>query len=219
MIQNIYIKKQLFKKMSSSKSFEKNPSPTLTDDRSTKKAKFKAQGADGDNSMPFSFHDKLMAAQRVVEGAAFCNEEDLIVEQEDVVFECTNNFHSISFSPKVHAQLMKPWQYTVVVKLLGHHIGYRALCNRLEIIWSSTQGFYIIDLDNDYYLILFKSKGDAEFVLTQGPWTIMGHYLTMQPWTPHFDSSKAVIVSVIAWIRLPGMALHYYYKKILRLMG
>lgn len=47
----------------------------------------------------------------------------------------------------------------------------------------------------------------------------MGHYPTVQPWTAHFDSSKAVIDSVIAWIRLPGMALHYYYKKILRLMG
>lgn len=41
----------------------------------------------------------------------------------------------------------------------------------------------------------------------------------MKPWTPHFDSSAAVIEYVITWIRLPGMALHYYNKKILRMLG
>ncbi|KAK9232422.1 hypothetical protein WN943_022668 [Citrus x changshan-huyou] len=47
----------------------------------------------------------------------------------------------------------------------------------------------------------------------------MGHYLTVQPWSPHFDSSKGEIDKVVAWIRLPGMALHYYHKKILRRLG
>ena len=41
----------------------------------------------------------------------------------------------------------------------------------------------------------------------------------MQPWSPHFDSSKGEIDKVVAWIRLPGMALHYYHKKILRRLG
>lgn len=110
---------------------EKNPNPPMADDRSTNKARFKAEGEDGDNPQPPSFRDKLMSTQRVDEGVFFDSGEDLVVEPEDVVFECADNFHSISFSQKVHAQLMKPWQYTVVVKLLDRRIGYRTLCKTL----------------------------------------------------------------------------------------
>lgn len=78
-------------------------------------------------------------------------------------------FTPFLFHRKVHAQLMKPWQYTVVVTLLGRRIGYRTLCNRLETIWSSTQGFSVIDLENDYYLVRFRTERDVEFALTQGP--------------------------------------------------
>lgn len=42
---------------------EKNPNPPMADDRSTKKARFKAQGEDGDNPQPPSFRDKLMSTQ------------------------------------------------------------------------------------------------------------------------------------------------------------
>lgn len=41
------------------------------------------------------------------------------------------------------------------------------------------KGFSIIDLDNDYYLVRFCSENTAEFVLTQGPWLILGHYLNV----------------------------------------
>ncbi|KAH9681017.1 hypothetical protein KPL71_026781 [Citrus sinensis] len=58
-----------------------------------------------------------------------------------------------------------------------------------------------------------------EFVLTPGPWTLMGHYLIVQPWSPQFDSSKEECDSVIVWILLPGMVLHYYHKRILQMIG
>ncbi|KAH9791596.1 putative ribonuclease H protein [Citrus sinensis] len=88
-----------------------------------------------------------------------------------------------------------------------------------EDLWNLTPGFNIIDLENDFYLVRFKNARDADYVLTSGPWTIMGHYLTVQPWSLHFDSSKGEIDKVVAWIRLPGMALQYYHKKILRRLG
>lgn len=103
--------------------------------------------------------------------------------------------------------------------MLGRTSGYCALCNRLGVLWSSTSGFSVIDLENDYFLVRFKSEGDAVFALTQGPWTLMGHYLVVQSWNPHFDSSTDGIDSVIAWICLPGMALHYDHKRILRMLG
>lgn len=106
-----------------------------------------------------------------------------------------------------------------MVKLLGRYIGYTALCNWLGSLWNAALGFSVIDLENDYLFVRFQSERDAEFALTQGPWTIMGHCLIVQLWTPRFDNSMEEIESVIAWIHLLGMALHYYHKKILRMLG
>ena len=47
----------------------------------------------------------------------------------------------------------------------------------------------------------------------------MGHYLIVPLWSPQFDSSKEECDSVIVWIWLPGMALHYYHKHILQMIG
>ncbi|KAH9791203.1 DUF4283 domain-containing protein [Citrus sinensis] len=88
-----------------------------------------------------------------------------------------------------------------------------------ETLWSTTHGFSIIDLETNYFLVRFKLASDANYVLTRGPWTVLGHYLVVQRWSPSFDSSKEEIDYVIVWIRLSGMALHYYHKRILRMLG
>ena len=77
----------------------------------------------------------------------------------------------------------------------------------------------MIDLDNGYFLVRFRSGNGAEFVLTQGPWVILGHYLHVQQWNPQFDCFKEKIDKITAWIRHSGMPLHYYHKKIIRLLG
>lgn len=48
-------------------------------------------------------------------------------------------------------------------------MGYRALYNRLETLWKQSQGFTVIDLENDFYFVRFKTELDAHYVLTQGP--------------------------------------------------
>ena len=156
-------------------SFEKTPSPPppMADDRSTKKAKFRAQSDVGNTSERLSFRDQLMKSQKDTEEEFFGSNEDLDLNPEDVFFMNTESMPSITFSPKVHEQLIKPWQNTVVVKLLGRRIGYRALCNRLEALWNLTLGFNIIDLENDFYLVRFKKAGDVDYALTSGPWTII----------------------------------------------
>ena len=143
----------------------------------------------------------------------------LEIETEDVIIERDDSIPSIVFSQKVHEQLIKLWQATVVMKLLGHMIGYKALASRLETLWPNIGGFSIIDLDNGYYLVRFCSKNAVEFVRTQGPWVTLGHYLTVQQWTPHFDCFNEKIDKIVAWIRLLGMPLHYYHKQIIRMLG
>ncbi|KAH9762496.1 DUF4283 domain-containing protein [Citrus sinensis] len=200
-------------------SLEKSSPPSIENNRSTKRVKFKAQGVDGDNPPPVSFRDKLLETQMELEEEFMGKEEDIDIDIGDVVIEMERFLPAISFSQKVHLQLVKPWQSTVVVKLLGRSIGYKVLCNRLEALWNMSHGFFVIDLENNYFLVRFKRDSNAQHVLTQGPWIVLGHYLTVQPWSLHFDSVNEKISSVVAWIRLPGMPLHYYHKKVLRLLG
>ncbi|KAL9408331.1 hypothetical protein AB3S75_046819 [Citrus x aurantiifolia] len=128
--------------LSTENSLDKTSPPPLEDDRSTKKTKFRAQEEDGDNPSMLSFRDKPMEQQRGEIDAEVGREEfmgrenDIEIEMEDVVIQWEGFLPSISFSQKVNEQLIKPWQSTVVVKLLGRMIGYKALCSRLEILWS-----------------------------------------------------------------------------------
>ncbi|KAL9450871.1 hypothetical protein AB3S75_012583 [Citrus x aurantiifolia] len=146
-------------------------------------------------------------------------EDDLDIADEDVIIETDGRIPSVVFSQKMQEQLIRPWKNTVIVKLLGRSIGYRSLCNKLESLWRAERGFTVIDLENYYYLVSFGAEEDGEFVLTQGPWTIFGHYLTVQKWSPTFDCLSDKIETIVAWIRLPGMPLHYYHKRVLRILG
>lgn len=134
-------------------------------------------GAEGDNLVTLSCRDKLLESQRTVAEDLITEDDALEFEPEEIMVEHGMTMPSISFSLRMHAQLVRPLQYAVVVKLLGRSIRYRALCNRLGALWNSTTSFNVIDLENKYFLIRFKSKEDMGFILTQGPWTIIGHYL------------------------------------------
>ena len=191
----------------------------LAEDRSTKKARFRSHEADADNPTPLSFKDALVHPEQ------YRNSDDTEMKEEwdlkpgYITLGDDGTMPTIKFSKQIQDKLIKPWQNSVVVKLLGRNIGYKALCNRLKVMWHQIHDFSVIDLENNYFLIRLKSSEDAVYALTEGPWVIFAHYLTVQPWTPQFDSTLTNLDSAIVWIRLPGMAFHLYDKRILRKIG
>ncbi|XP_050229218.1 uncharacterized protein LOC126678358 [Mercurialis annua] len=194
----------------------------MEEDRSTKKAKFRENQEEDMvevQDVPMSFKDKVLQAdkERVVSISGTC--DDFNMMEDDVIISNDEGLPMISFSNRVKEELSKPWRRSVVVKLLGRPIGFRNLCNRLKSMWNFTQGFDVIDLENDYFLVKLKSGCDVEAVLTGGPWVILGHYLAVKSWDEEFNCSADSIQSVHAWIRLPGMPIHYYNKKVLRYIG
>ncbi|XP_024042110.1 uncharacterized protein LOC112099209 [Citrus clementina] len=200
--------------------FENSNPPPLQEDRTTKKARFRAEGTDADNPHKPSWRDKAMEAVTVMAGQTGSAEEDWDIEDEDVVERIEEGIPAIYFSNRVQEKLQQPWRYSIIVKLLGRQIGYRVLCNRLEILWRSmAAGFSIIDLENNYFLVKFQTAVDAERALTEGPWTVMGRNLFVQPWTPNFDCFSNELTSTVVWVRLPGMAIQYYDKRSLRRLG
>ena len=101
---------------------------------------------------------------------------------------------------RIQEKLIQPWKNSVVVKLLGRNIGHKALCARLASMWKPSMGYSVIELENNYFLVRFRNAGDALDALTRGPWIILGHYLTVQQWTPEFDSKVTDFEYVNVWI-------------------
>lgn len=179
---------------------EKEVPPPLADDRSTKKAKFREQRNDGDNPPPPSYADIAMWMQARYETISFDKQDDRELEEGDVIFREEEPMPFIAFSDRVQQRLVKPYVHSVVVKILGRNLGYRVLMARLKSIWSVTKGFSVVDLAHDYYLVHFTNAEDVEYVLTEGPWTVIGYYLVVQQWTPSFDVSTNRIDEIVAWI-------------------
>ncbi|XP_052289938.1 uncharacterized protein LOC127899844 [Citrus sinensis] len=188
-------------------------------DRSTKKKKFREQGEDGDNPSPPSFADIVMKMQARPENVLFGKTDDWDLEEDDVIFRDEEPMPFIAFSNRVHERLAQPWEHSMVVKILGSNLGYRLLLTRLKSIWSATKGFTVVDLAQDYYLVRFSSERDVEYALTEGLWTVMGHYLIIQQWSPSFDVATNKIEKIVAWIRLAEMNVHFYHKNIIRRLG
>lgn len=116
-------------------------------------------------------------------------------------------------------RIKKPWPNAVIVKLLGRKIGIKALETRLKQIWVRKGIFHIIDLNNDFFLVVFSHREDQENALTEGPWLIYDHYLAVREWNPNFHPSSASIDKVAIWVRFSGLPIEYYDANILQHMG
>ncbi|EEF32993.1 conserved hypothetical protein [Ricinus communis] len=76
-------------------------------------------------------------------------------------------------------------------------------------IWKLRGHYKVIDLDNGFFLIKLALKEDLEHIILDGPWTILGHYLTVQEWILKFWATNAVVSSMMSWVRLPKMSMQY----------
>lgn len=109
--------------------------------------------------------------------------------------------------------------FAVIIKLLGITVGFRQLRLQLQNIWKPQGAFQLIDLEDSCFLVKFKDEFDFQNALTNGPWVIFGHYLSVQPWTPDFSPQTHTINQVMGWVRLPRLPVHYYDKRIIRTLG
>lgn len=200
-------------------SFGKDFPPPFREARMIKKARFRDEEVGANNHKQTSYKETLVQSSQAMENGVGSGTLEWDFEEEDVVENHSGTMPSISFLARVHEKLSEPWKNSVVVKLLGRTIGYRTLCTRLNGLWKTAMPYLVIDLENNYFLIRFRSAGDVVDALTKGLWLIMGHYLTVQQWTPSFDFLNTVLDRVTVWIRLPGFAVHLYDKKVLQKLG
>ncbi|KAK8993907.1 hypothetical protein V6N11_008121 [Hibiscus sabdariffa] len=165
-----------------------------------------------------SFQKESLMQGKTPEEETF--EEDYIELQEgDVTRTVTDGLISIEFSEWVQELARKSFEHTIILKLLGRRIGYTTLPNKLYDLWKPKNAFKLMDINNDYFLAIFKTESDHLNALANGPWTIFGHYLTVEPWSASFSTSQHFPSMVWTWIRLPGLPTTLYKHNLITTIG
>ncbi|XP_017635607.1 uncharacterized protein LOC108477588 [Gossypium arboreum] len=115
--------------------------------------------------------------------------EDLEIMEANIKISLEGPYPEIFFSDRVPEILDKSMDLTVVVRLLGRTIGYKALLNRIQTLWKLVRSFQVIDIDNDYYL------------------------------SRDFSTNKQHPSKIVVWMRMSGLPYRYYNKKLLRIIA
>ncbi|KAK8997026.1 hypothetical protein V6N11_020518 [Hibiscus sabdariffa] len=147
------------------------------------------------------------------------DDDDIDLLEEDITLGSMNGIPTIDFSERVQALAVRSMELTLVVKILGRRIGYNTLHNRIYGIWRPSHPIKLIDIENDYFLVKFSDRRDYLRVLTEGPWTIFGHYLTVEQWSVDFQPAQAHPSRLMAWIQLPGLPLTLYKRSFIEVIG
>ncbi|KAJ4849760.1 hypothetical protein Tsubulata_048280 [Turnera subulata] len=89
----------------------------------------------------------------------------------------------------------------------------------MQRFWGLRGSFRVIDLDHNYFLERLADGSDYSRAVTGGPWVILDHYLTVEPWKPNFDPASHKVKTVVAWIKVPGLSSELYQLAILKEIG
>ncbi|KAE8673109.1 hypothetical protein F3Y22_tig00111812pilonHSYRG00278 [Hibiscus syriacus] len=147
---------------------------------------------------------------------------DLDVEllDGDVQFGMDGLIPDIPFSEMIYQAIADKLSKSVIVRLLGKSIGYRALLNHNQTLWYPVGE---IDLDNEYFLVRFAVEGDYHRVFSGGPWMIYGSYLTVQPFVKEFLNLEDHPKKILVWLSIIclgslgiNMPYRYYTKSLFR---
>ena len=114
---------------------------------------------------------------------------------------------------------MGPWKTSIILKLIGQPLGYRALQTRLVGIWRPTGTMHLIDIGYGYFIMRFDVIKDYHHALMDGPWFVGDQYLHVQAWEADFHPHIAKITKTAVWIRLEQLPIGYYHPEFLKYMG
>ncbi|XP_058733900.1 uncharacterized protein LOC131605574 [Vicia villosa] len=101
--------------------------------------------------------------------------------------------------------------------MLGRHIEFKVLENRMQQMWAQKGIINIIDLGQEFFLVTFTSEEGQEFALMEGSWSwmIYDHYLTVRDWRDNFCLARDAIEELAIWVRIYGLPIEYYDNSVL----
>ncbi|KAK9011949.1 hypothetical protein V6N11_040020 [Hibiscus sabdariffa] len=118
------------------------------------------------------------------------DDDDIDLLEDDIQTGEADGIPFIVFSDRVKDLAINTMEFTLVLKVLGHRVSYTTFFNRITGIWKPSHQIKLIDIENDYFLVKFSSRSDYIHALTDVPWTIFGHYITVEPWSVDFNPQQ-----------------------------
>lgn len=125
----------------------------------------------------------------------------------------------IRFSWRKKESFWKPWNSSIIYKVLGKRVGFIFLAARLYKFLQKKGSMEMIDMTNDFYLVKFIAKEDYTAALQGGPWMVADHLVSVSKWQPHFDPYEDNVSNITAWIRFPVVPIEYYNPQALMKLG
>ncbi|KAF3948746.1 hypothetical protein CMV_025291 [Castanea mollissima] len=85
-----------------------------------------------------------------------CNNIDQLREEDQLNEESWE----INVSVELKWKMAGPWQTSIMLKLMGKQLGYRALQTRLAGIWSPSGNMVLVDIGYGYFIMKFDTLKD-----------------------------------------------------------
>ena len=133
--------------------------------------------------------------------------------------EHTGDAWEIRVPKELKCKLAGLWQTSMIIKLMGRQLGFRALQTRLAGIWRPTGKMTLIDIGYGFFIMRFDLSQDYHHALMDGPWFVGDQYLHVQAWEANFHPHVAKISTTAVWIRLEQLPIEYYHPEFLHHVG
>lgn len=108
--------------------------------------------------LKMSYKNSLIRTRNTVEQMVLVDKSK--IQDGDVSSELIDGVPSITFSDRIKKFIEKGMAKTIIIKLLGRRITFKALLNRIPLLWKTIGSFQLMDLENDYYLVRFNEEKD-----------------------------------------------------------
>ena len=82
-----------------------------------------------------------------------CNNIDQLREEDQL----NEDSWEINVSVELKQKMAGPWQTSIILKLIGKQLGYRALQTRLAGIWHPLGNMVLIDIGYGYFIMKFDT--------------------------------------------------------------
>ncbi|CAI9100407.1 OLC1v1037404C1 [Oldenlandia corymbosa var. corymbosa] len=162
-----------------------------------------------------SFKNSLLQGQQPQKSKGF-HLEEVTTEPGEVTHTVENGMPAIKFADTVKPRMERAMSYSIVVIPLGRNFSFLAIRKPCMNLWNPKGDIHLVDSIDGYHIIRLTHKEDYYNALLNGPWTIVDHYITVLLYKLNFDTKAENISTVAAWVRIPGLPVHYFHGALLR---
>lgn len=133
-----------------------------------------------------------------------------VLEDDDGGDENDPECPTIKVSPTEKRLLRRKWSQLLIIKLLGHIVGYQFLVRRIKTLWHIKSMMDVIDVGHDVYVVRFESIEEYNRALFDGPWIIADHYLAVSRWYQDLEPERFNVTNLAVWVRFSNLTMDYY---------